>query len=215
MDLIKLRKQLEIDEGVIYKVYKDHLGYKTFGIGHLIRNTDYEYGQPVGTLVSKERVRAVFEKDIATVIKDCEKLYPDFYSKPEEVQQIIANMMFNLGLTKLSKFKATKRAIDSENWTQAAIQMRNSLWYRQVTKRAERLAKRMENVKSKPKAEPISKKIIEIPRYNEMIILECDECKQTALNLYMDKNATCLAYRCIACNNAGYFHIDLGEDDEI
>jgi len=211
MDLDKLRKQLEIDEGVVYKIYKDHLGYKTFGIGHLIRNTDYEYGQPVGTPVSKDRVKAVFEKDIATVIKDCEKLYPDFYSKPEEVQQIIANMMFNLGLTKLSKFVGTKRAIDNKDWKQAAKQMRNSLWYRQVTNRAERLAKRMENVTEDKKA----KKIIEIPTYHSMTILECDECKQTALNLYMDKKATCLAYRCIACNNAGYFHIDLGEDDEI
>ena len=212
MDINKLRKQLEIDEGVVYKIYKDHLGYKTFGIGHLIRHDDYEYGYPVGTPVSKERVRAVFEKDIATVLKDCEKLYPDFYEKPEEVQQIVANMMFNLGLTKLTKFKATKKAIDNKNWKQAARQMRNSLWYRQVTKRAERLAKRMENVKE-DSPQPATKKIIELPHYNQMIMLECDECKQTALNLYIDKDATTLAYRCIACNNAGYFHMDLGEDE--
>lgn len=216
MDIDKLRKQLEIDEGVIYKIYKDHLGYPTFGIGHLIRPTDYEHGKPIGTPVSKERVKAVFEKDIATVIRDCEKLYPDFYEKPEEVQQIIANMMFNLGLTKLSKFVGTKRAIDNKDWKQAAIQMRNSLWYRQVTNRAERLAKRMENVASyvEEVEEEKPKNIIEIPTYHSMTILACDSCNQTALNLYIDKNFTCLAYRCINCNHAGYFHIDMGEDDE-
>jgi lysozyme len=211
MNLEKLRKQLEIDEGVIYEIYKDHLGYKTFGIGHLIRNEDYEYGYPVGTPVSKERVRAVFEKDIATVLKDCEKLYPDFYEKPEEVQQIIANMMFNLGLTKLSKFVGTKKAIDNKNWKQAAKQMRNSLWYRQVTNRAERLAERMENVEEEEKK---TKKIVSLPHYSQMIILECDECGQTALNLYIDKRGICLAYRCISCNNAGYFHVDKGDGDE-
>ena len=36
MNLERLREQLEIDEGVKYEVYKDHLGYDTFGIGHLI-----------------------------------------------------------------------------------------------------------------------------------------------------------------------------------
>lgn len=210
MDIDKLRKQLEIDEGVIYKIYKDHLGYKTFGIGHLIRPSDPEHGKPIGTPVSKERVKEVFEKDIATVIKDCEKLYPDFYDKPEEVQQIIANMMFNLGLTKLSKFKATKRAIDNKDWKQAAKQMRNSLWYRQVTNRAERLAKRMENVTDEIKK---PKKIIDIPTYHSMTLLACDGCGQTAVNLYIDKEFTCLAYRCIACNHAGYFHMDIGEDE--
>ena len=45
-----------------------------------------------------------------------------------------------------------------------------------------------------------------------MILLECDNCKQTALNLYMNKKFTCLAYRCITCDYAGYFHVDGGED---
>ena len=36
MDLVKLREELEIDEGVEYKIYNDHLGYPTFGVGHLI-----------------------------------------------------------------------------------------------------------------------------------------------------------------------------------
>ena len=56
MDTNKLREQLKIDEGVKYEVYKDHLGYPTFGIGHLVVEGDDEYGQEVGTPVSEERV---------------------------------------------------------------------------------------------------------------------------------------------------------------
>ena len=40
MDLEKLRKQLEIDEGVKYEIYNDNLGYPTFGIGHLVITSD-------------------------------------------------------------------------------------------------------------------------------------------------------------------------------
>ena len=44
MDVDKLRKQLEIDEGVVHEIYLDHLGYATFGIGHLVRDTAPENG---------------------------------------------------------------------------------------------------------------------------------------------------------------------------
>ena len=36
MNIEQVQKQLEIDEGVVYKIYTDHLGYPTFGIGHLL-----------------------------------------------------------------------------------------------------------------------------------------------------------------------------------
>lgn len=146
MDVDKLRKQLEVDEGVIYKIYLDHLGYSTFGIGHLILKSDPEYGQPVGTPISEERVIDVFNYDIQKVLIDCEKLYCDFDDLPEEVKQIIANMMFNLGYTRLSKFKGMKSAVDARDWNRAADEMVDSQWYRQVTNRAKRLVERMRNI---------------------------------------------------------------------
>ena len=47
---------LKIDEGVKYEIYLDHLGYPTFGVGHLVKDSDPEYGQDVGTEISEERV---------------------------------------------------------------------------------------------------------------------------------------------------------------
>ena len=117
MDLEKLRKQLEIDEGVKYEIYLDHLGYPTFGIGHLVIPSDKEYREDVGTRVSEEkRVRECFDKDVESVLRDCTLLYKDFDELPEEGQQIIANMMFNMGYTRLSKFKGMKKGVDARDW---------------------------------------------------------------------------------------------------
>ena len=57
-------EQLKIDEGVVYEIYKDHLGYETFGVGHLVLESDPEHGQPVGTPVSEDRVKECFELDL-------------------------------------------------------------------------------------------------------------------------------------------------------
>jgi len=45
-------EQLKIDEGIVHEIYLDHLGYPTFGIGHLVLESDPEHGQDVGTPVS-------------------------------------------------------------------------------------------------------------------------------------------------------------------
>ena len=62
-----------------------------------------------------------------------------------EAQLIIGNMMFNLGYTRLSKFRGMKRGVDSRNWEEAADEMVDSRWYTQVTNRADRLVVRMRN----------------------------------------------------------------------
>ncbi len=143
MDVGKLRADLELDEGVKHEIYLDHLGLPTFGIGHLVRKEDPEYGWDVGEPVSDDRVAEAFESDIQITIDDCEKLYPDFYELPEEAQLIIANMCFNLGYPRLSKFKGMKRGVDDRDWMAAATEMVDSRWYRQVPNRADRLVTRM------------------------------------------------------------------------
>tara|TARA_R110000850_G_C9579275_1_gene425967 strand:- start:24 stop:467 length:444 start_codon:yes stop_codon:yes gene_type:complete len=146
MNIEELQHQISIDEGLVEEIYLDHLGLPTFGIGHLILETDEEHGQEVGTPVSKERINQCFESDLQNVLSDCEILYSDFYELPEEAQQIIANMMFNMGRTRLSKFKGMKAGVDSRDWGKAAEEMIDSRWYNQVTNRAERLVNRMREI---------------------------------------------------------------------
>ena len=75
MNLEKLYEEIKEDEGEILSIYKDHLGYDTFGIGHLVTEADPEHGKPVGTPVSAERVREVFDVDIQKSIYYCEAQY--------------------------------------------------------------------------------------------------------------------------------------------
>jgi len=146
MNIEQLREEISIDEGVKYEIYLDHLGLPTFGIGHLVRDDDPEFGQPVGTAVSKDRVNECFDKDVEIVINDCRQLYEDFDDLPGEAQLIIANMMFNMGRPRLSKFKGMKRGVDARDWNAAADEMVDSRWYRQVTNRADRLVQRMRSI---------------------------------------------------------------------
>ena len=146
MDLKKLREELEIDEGRVDEIYTDHLGYPTFGIGHLVVEHDAEYGKEIGTYVPENRVIKVFEQDIETVLSDCNRLYEDFEDLPEEAQRVIANMMFNMGYTRLSKFEGMKSGVEARDWNQAADEMVDSRWYYQVINRANRLVERMRNI---------------------------------------------------------------------
>jgi len=143
MNIDKLREEIAADEGEVHEIYLDHLGLPTFGIGHLVRDDDPESGLPVGTPIDDDRVVSAFESDIETVLSDCNTLYSDFDDLPEEAQRVIANMMFNMGRPRLSKFKGMKSGVDARDWNRAADEMVDSRWYRQVTKRADRLVTRV------------------------------------------------------------------------
>lgn len=141
-------EQLKIDEGVKYEIYSDHLGYPTFGVGHLITEDDDELGLPIGTVIEEERVWEIFEKDLDLAIDECEALYGDseWAAFPGEVQEILVNMMFNMGRTRLTKFRKMNAHLLCKEWAAAAVEGRDSLWYKQVTNRAERLMSRLESV---------------------------------------------------------------------
>ena len=140
--------QLKIDEGVVHEIYLDHLGYKTFGVGHLVRESDPEHNYAVGEPVSVERVLECFNSDLDVAISECVALYgADVWEGfPGEVQEIAVNMLFNLGRPRLSQFKKMNANLLVGNWKEAAIEGRDSRWHSQVGARAERLMTRLENV---------------------------------------------------------------------
>ena len=111
MNIDELREEIQNDEGRVNSVYLDHLNLPTVGIGHLIKESDPEHGLPVGTVVDDERVNELFDQDIKVTLSECEQLYGNFNDLPEEVQKILANMMFNLGRPRLSKFRKLCKAV--------------------------------------------------------------------------------------------------------
>lgn len=143
----RVRDQLKIDEGVKYEIYLDHLGLPTCGIGHLIIEGDLEHGESIGTPVPEERVNTLFNIDFNTMVKECEVLFDgNWESYPEEVQEILVNMCFNLGRTRLAGFKNFRKALDAGDWATAAVEGRDSRWHSQVGNRAERLMNRLEAI---------------------------------------------------------------------
>ena len=146
MDIDQLRETLKVDEGVKNEIYLDHLGLPTCGIGHLITEDDPEHGVEVGTHIDDERVNELFDQDVQVTLGECRLLYNDFDDLPEEAQQIIANMMFNMGRPRLSRFHKMKQAVDGRDWIEAGNQMMDSRWYKQVTTRADRLVRRMQAI---------------------------------------------------------------------
>jgi len=146
MNRSNVYRQLKIDEGVKYEIYNDHLGLPTVGVGHLILTEDAEYGKPLGTPISEERSAELFEQDLDLAISEANKLYDDFDDLPDEVQEIIVNMIFNLGRPRLAKFKGMRAGVDARDWNKAADEMVDSRWYNQVTNRADRLVQRMRTV---------------------------------------------------------------------
>ena len=146
MDRERLYEEIKADEGEVLKVYLDHLGYPTIGIGHLVTKQDEEFGKPPGTPITAERSRELFDRDIENAIEDCERLYGQWHNWPDEVKYIMVNMCFNLGASRLAHFTQMRFQLSQKNWRQAAAEGRDSKWYRQVTNRAERLMTRLENV---------------------------------------------------------------------
>jgi len=140
MNLIKLQDEISKDEGIKYETYRCSLGHLTGGIGHLITEWDEEiYSGPVGTAIPTEQVNDWFAKDIGTTIKDCNLLFSQFNNLPDEIQHVLANMCFQLGRPRLSKFKNMIAAVEDLDWVRMADEMEDSNWYRQTPNRAQRL----------------------------------------------------------------------------
>ena len=145
MNLIKLQNEIADDEGIKYELYLCSENHLTGGIGHLITEWDVDYyGKPIGYPVPNEQVNAWFEKDIDVTINDCKIIFEEFDSLPEEAQLVIANMCFQLGRPRLSKFKKFIAAVKEQDWERAADEMKDSRWYKQTTARAERLISRIQ-----------------------------------------------------------------------
>ena len=135
MDIEKSKTEITQHEGRVLKIYQDSLGYKTLGIGHLCQATDPEANWEVGREVSEEVVNQYFEIDFEKHYKEAIHIFgneEDFAKLPENIQRVLVNMCFNLGGTRLSKFKNMLKACREHNWDEMAVQMEDSRWFGQV-----------------------------------------------------------------------------------
>lgn len=137
--LQKIKEDIERHEGKVPRIYLDHLGYKTLGIGHLIRQSEPEYIQEVGTPVPDEVTYKYFDSDLDTSIRDAQRIFGDLNEHPQDVIRVLVNMSFNLGYPRLNKFVKMKEAVAQKNYLRAADEMKDSRWYTQVGRRGPEL----------------------------------------------------------------------------
>lgn len=136
-----LKEQIKRHEGEVLEIYKDSLGYLTFGVGHLVKEDDPEFGQPEGTPVSQERVDEIYDIDFDKHVEECIHVYEskggeDFYSLPEDIQHVLINMTFNLGGTRFGKFNNMWKGVIENDWEKVAVEMEDSRWFKQVGRRS-------------------------------------------------------------------------------
>lgn len=128
--LADLKKTLMRDEGMAFFPYKDTMGYLTIGVGRNLSTRG---------LVQSE-IDFMLGNDIAYFQNALEKALPFFTSLDEVRQATLINMCFNLGVKNFLLFKNMLKAVELHAWDQAATQLLNSKYARQVGKRAQRLA---------------------------------------------------------------------------
>jgi len=86
-----------------------------------------------------------FHNDIQECLEDLKTIFEKFDMLPESAQRVLVDMRFNLGHEGFRKFKNMIKAVRQQDFHSAAREMRDSLWYHQVGKRADRLTKMMED----------------------------------------------------------------------
>lgn len=116
-------------EGTTHRMYLDSEGVPTIGTGHNLLRP-----------ISHAAVRQIFHDDVAEATQACRQAFPWFSELDEPRQWVLINMCFNLGLTRLQGFDQFLGAVERGDYDTAATEMLDSLWAKQVKKRAQELA---------------------------------------------------------------------------
>ena len=130
MDLQKLERQLTLDEGRRAIVYLDTVGKLTGGVGrNLIDRPFFD-----------DEIDLMLKNDIALVEQELDKHLSWWREMSDARQNVLANMCFNLGITRLRGFGKTLMHMRAGEYDAAAREMLDSKWAAQVGARAVRLA---------------------------------------------------------------------------
>lgn len=137
MDKSVIIEQLKKDEGFSPVSFWDNKQW-TWGYGSKAPSGP-------GLPISQEDAEVELSTEVDKAIASYYSLFSEITIDINEVRQhALVNMIYNLGAKGVSNFKNTMREIANSNWGLAAEHARNSLWYRQVTRRAKRICNELE-----------------------------------------------------------------------
>jgi GH24 family phage-related lysozyme (muramidase) len=141
MNLDALRDRIKQAEGVRLTPYQDTRGFWTVGIGHLLPQ-DLTAEQIQSMRLTHEEADALLESDMAAAIRGAAS-FPWWHVLDAERQAVIVEMVYQLGVSGVTKFVRMAEAIKARKFHAAANEMLDSEWARQTPGRVKRLAKAM------------------------------------------------------------------------
>ena len=128
-----LKTRIKKNEGFSIKPYKDKLGNLTIGYGHLIKKNEVYLKNKNQT---HQYLLDLFQKDFKKTVDAYNTNFFKYnFNKKEE--RLLIEMIFQLGIKNVLKFKKMISNLKSKNKYLTAFEMMNSLWYKQTPKRVE------------------------------------------------------------------------------
>ena len=141
MKLERLMESVKKHEGYRNKVYLDTLGKRTVGVGHLCVEDFWEDDKEY----EEKFLMEILAEDLQNAIKGARELKEEHSCTDidEIAQEIIVEMVFQLGKTGVSKFRNMWKALSEKNYIGASYEMLDSRWAKQTPNRAKAMANLM------------------------------------------------------------------------
>ena len=143
-----IAENIKAHEGFSARIYKDSVGKPTIGYGFLVAALSPDELKLNGGKVEpmgKEVAEKILNLKVARLRKRVPECLPWLASKPQNVQDVLTEMAYQLGLAGLMGFRHTLSCIEVSNYAQAARNLKASLLYRQTPKRVEGYIKGLKN----------------------------------------------------------------------
>jgi len=140
----RLMESVKKHEGYRNKVYLDTLGKRTVGVGHLCVESFWEDDKEY----EEKFLMEILQKDLQEAIRGARSLMEDHgcVDIDEQAEEILIEMVFQLGMTGVSKFKKMWKALAELNYIGASYEMLDSRWAKQTPNRAKAMAKTMKEI---------------------------------------------------------------------
>lgn len=149
-----IEDQLVLHEGLRLRPYRCTAGKLTIGVGRNLDDVGIRAAETtklgltkasvVANGVSRAQAFTLLENDIEAAKAGLDRFAAWWRVLDPIRRRVLIDMCFNLGEARLASFVNTLAAVRRRDWSAAAAGMRNSLWYRQVGDRGERLAVMMQ-----------------------------------------------------------------------
>ncbi len=130
-----LKNKIKKNEGFRSKPYLDSLGHPTIGYGHLITKKEKKIFQ---AKFSKKFLSELFDKDFSKALMAYKNNF-NYKKHSKNTKEVLIEMIFQLGIKKQKKFIKMNKHLQNNNMFLAALEMKNSLWYKQTPKRVDGL----------------------------------------------------------------------------